>query len=384
MTRWRQSMERLGLRIPPGPGGFLRWWQAALLACLPPAWQAQLGFTPSRLLAWREGELLKLARQREHGLEPAVELPGLPAPQELDALLSARAQALPRHWLLPSALVLRRPLRLPAAAVGRLHDVARFEIDRQTPFGAEQVWYDVRLGDPRDDDQLDAELVVVPRRAVEGTQGVPAGWRGQLAGVDVLDVDGQPLGVNLLPVAQRHARSDPSARWNWLLLAIGLVAVAVAARLLLDNREAAADALQAQVQASAQRARAVATQRQQLLDLIDGAAFFEQQRAAKPAAIEVWNELSRRLPDGTYLEKFSMEGDELQLIGLSSEASSLVERLEGAPTWRTPSLSGVLQSDAGQGRDRFTMTATLAPVAPAAPSPNSAGPAPNAAPGAPK
>ncbi|RBL01500.1 general secretion pathway protein GspL, partial [Xanthomonas oryzae pv. oryzae] len=42
------------------------------------------------------------------------------------------------------------------------------------------------------------------------------------------------------------------------------------------------------------------------------------------------------------------------------EASSLVRRLEGSPLWRTPSLTGVLQSDAGRNVDRFTITAELA------------------------
>jgi len=375
MSAWRQSLERIGLRIPPGAGGFLRWWQGALLAWLPRRWQWQLGFAPSRLLLARQDDALALSRQREQATEPLARLPWPLAPQELDALLPSRLQAMPRYWLLPPKLALRRPLRLPAAAATRLRDVARFEIDRQTPFEAEQVWFDVRLCGVREDDQLDAELVVVPKRALDGADGVPVVWRDQLSGVDVADAQGEPLHVNLLPEGQRQSRGDPLARWNLLLLALGLVSLAVAAGLLLDNRQAAADALQAQVQASAQRARAVAVQRQQLVDLIEGAAFLEQQRAARPAAIEVWNELSQRLPDGTYLEKFSMEGDELQLIGLSSEASSLVERLEGAPTWRTPSLSGVLQSDSGQGRDRFTMTATLAPssaastppTAPAAP-----------------
>ena len=56
MTAWRHSLERIGLRIPPGAGGFWRWWQATLLVWLPARWQWQLGFSPSRLLAWREGE----------------------------------------------------------------------------------------------------------------------------------------------------------------------------------------------------------------------------------------------------------------------------------------------------------------------------------------
>lgn len=360
MTAWRQSLERIGLRIPPGAGGFWRWWQGALLAWLPARWQWRLGFSPARLLLWREGEQIALAWQREQGIEALALLPEPVPPTDWAPLLPPRLRALPRHWLLPAELALRRPLRLPAAAATRLADVARFEIDRQTPFAADQVWFDARLLGERADGQIDADLVVVPRRAVEGAAGIPAAWRDALAGVDVRDASGEPLRINLLPVAERHAHRDPMARWNLALFAAGLVCLALGSQWLLDNRNRAADALEAQVRADAQRARQVAMQREELVALIEGAGFFEQQRAERPAAIEVWNELTQRLPDGTYLEKFSIEGDELQLIGLSNEAASLVERLDGAPTWRKPALTGVLQSDAGQGRDRFTLTATLA------------------------
>ncbi|MDG2525686.1 PilN domain-containing protein [Stenotrophomonas sp. HITSZ_GD] len=371
MTAWRQSLERIGLRIPPGAGGFWRWWQSALLAWLPARWQWRLGFSPARLLLWREGAEVALAWQRAQGVEPLARLPEAVPPADWDALLPPRLRPLPRFWLLPAHAALRRPLRLPAAAAARLQDVARFEIDRQTPFTADQVWFDVRALGHHGDAQLDAELVVVPRRAIEGEAGIAPAWRALLAGVDVRDGEGQPLRVNLLPLAERHAHRDPMARWNLAVLAVGLFALAVGSQWLLDNRAGAADALEAQVREEAQRARQVAVQREELTALIEGAAFFEQQRAARPAAIEVWNELSQRLPDGTYLEKFSLEGDQLQLIGLSDEAAALVERLDGAPTWRKPALTGVLQSDAGKGRDRFTITATLA--APGAAPPPAAG-----------
>jgi len=358
MTAWRDSLERIGLRIPSGPGGFWRWWQAALLAWLPARWQWQLGFSPSRLLAWREGDGVAVAWQREQAVLPLAVFPESLRPEEWQALLPPRLRALSLEWLLPAGLALRRPLRLPAAAAARLQEVSRFEIDRQTPFEAADVCFDARLLAQRGE-QIDAELVVVPRRALDGAQGVPAAWRGLLAGVDVRDADGEPLRINLLPPAQRHLRGDPLARWNLWLLATALVALAIGSQWLLDNRARAADALQARVQADAGRARQVAERRQQLVELIEGAGFFAQQRAARPATIEVWDQLSRRLPQGTYLEKLSIEGDELQLVGLSNGASALVEQLDGAPTWRRPALTGVLQSDAGRGADRFTITATL-------------------------
>jgi general secretion pathway protein L len=143
-----------------------------------------------------------------------------------------------------------------------------------------------------------------------------------------------------------------------LLLGSGVL-LALAGWQLLDNRQQAATQLAVQVDAAAQRARAVATQRQQLQDLVDGQAFFVQQRAAQPGATELINELSKRLGDDTSLEKLSIESGRMQLIGLSSSASSLVSTLEGSPLWKTPSLTGVLQTGSGGGQERFTLSAEL-------------------------
>src|SRR5690606_29433182 len=146
---------------------------------------------------------------------------------------------------------------------------------------------------------------------------------------------------------------------NRMLLLGALVMLVLAGWQLLDNRRTAATQLAAQVEATAVRARAVATQRQQLQDLVDGHAFFAAQRAQQPTATEVINELSRLLDDDTWLEKLSIEGGRLQLIGMSGSASSLVSKLEGARLWKSPSLTGVLQAGGGSKRERFTLTAEL-------------------------
>ncbi len=122
----------------------------------------------------------------------------------------------------------------------------------------------------------------------------------------------------------------------------------------------AAQRFEQEVAGRSDQARRVAVQRQQLVDAVQGAAFLDRTRRGRPTMVELMDELSRRLPDNTYLEKLAVEDDRLLLIGLSGEASMLPKLLEGSPLWRSPALTGALPPDPRTRRDRFPLTAELA------------------------
>ena len=358
-TQENPSLMQGVRRYGAGAGGFFRWWKQALLSWLPLRWRVLLGLASNRLLFSRIGDQVRLQVQDAEGLHEIAWLPVPLATTDLDAVLGTRTAKLPRWLLLPSASALQRRLLLPAAAAERLRDVVGFEVDRQTPFTAESVRFDARVLGRRADGQLDTELIAVPRARFDAALAELGGLAGSLAGVDASDASGLPLGVNLLPAEIRRDSHDTMRTWNWVLAAIALLGIGVAFWQVLDNRREAAEAFARQVEARAAQARAVATQRQQLVDIVEGAAFLDRARAARPTTVEILDELSRRLPDSTYLEKVGIEGDRLLLIGLSPEASALVGRMEGSRLWRAPALSGALQPDPRTRLDRFSLTADL-------------------------
>ena len=359
-----------------GAAGFLEWWGQALASWLPLRLRQAVGMDRGRLLLQVDGDALQLRLQQAGAVRDLARLPGLAAgiapdpmapvvgplsaPDPLAPVLGASIVDLPRWLLLPASTSLRRRLPLPAAAAERLRVVVGFEIDRQTPFSADAVAFDARVLGRRDSDgQLDVELVAVPLSALNPHLIALGPLATTLAGIDVAANDGAPLGINLLPPAQRSRRGDPWRVWNAALAGIALVAIAATLWQLLDNRRDAADAFEQALAKRAEPARRAAAQRQQLQGLIEGQAFLDQTRAARPTAVEIIDELSRRLPDGTYLEKLAIEDERLTLIGLSNEAAALIGRLQGSELWRLPALAGALQPDPASGRDRFTLTATL-------------------------
>jgi general secretion pathway protein L len=148
-----------------------------------------------------------------------------------------------------------------------------------------------------------------------------------------------------------------------VLAVVAVLALAATLWTVLQNRRAAAEALEAEVRARGAPARAAAVQRQALVDLLEGQAFLDRLRAERPPAVAVMSELTGRLPDGTYLEKLAIEQDKLTLMGLSNQASALVTQLQGSTLWRAPALAGAVQPDPGTGRDRFTLVADVGPPA---------------------
>lgn len=378
--RLRDRFGRLGARLggssfTAGAGGFLGWWSRALLSWLPPRLRLALGMDRGRLLLQREADAVELRLQRLGEIRDLGHLPGLgegagqipPNIDPLAALLTPAAAELPRWLVLPAANGLRRRLLLPAAAADRLRDVVGFEIERQTPFAADGVAFDARvLGRRESDGQLEVELVVVPRSTLDPHLTALGPLASTLAGVDVAAADGAPLGVNLLLPALRRRTADPWRIWNLALAALALLGTVALLWQLLDNRRDAADRLQTEIERGAAPARQAAAARAELVALLEGQAFLDRTRAQRPTDVEIIDELSRRLPDGTYLEKLAIEDDRLTLIGLSNEAAALVSRMQGSSLWRAPALAGALMPDPASGRDRFTLTAELASGANAA------------------
>ncbi|TDK20629.1 general secretion pathway protein GspL [Luteimonas aestuarii] len=355
--RWR----RIDAGLRPRLSGFWHWWTGALAAWLPARVRDLLGWIPQRLLFRRVDTQVTLSMLRGGGVRSTAALPladlHASVADPLAGLLAQRHADVPRWLVLPAAMVLRRSLTLPAAAADRLRDVLAFEIDRQTPFTAADVHHDARLLARRGDGQLDVELVVVPKAAVNAELDVLGPIAATLAGVDVDDGRGGTLGVNLLPTARQLRREDPWRKWNLVFAAVAVLALAAGLWQMLDNRRTAADLFAQQVDEQVRQARGAAVEQRRLLNLVEGTRFLQDTRAGLPTTVEVVDELARRLPDNTYLEKLSIEGDRILLIGLSGEASSLVQQLEGSALWRNAALAGALQPDPRTRRDRFTLTA---------------------------
>jgi general secretion pathway protein L len=359
-----QFMEPLRLRYLDSPlPGWLRLAGDTVLSLLPEGLRRQLGMRHRRLLLGLEGEGLSLRAQLDDrsSLIGVLPLDDTILLEQLRAHLDQGSASVPRWLMLDAAQVLRPVLSVPAAAEARLREVMQHEIDRQTPFAADQVSFEPRVlaRDPQSR-QLKVELVVLPKARLDAALAKLGPLAAGLAGVDVLGTDGQRLGVNLLPLTGRSARQERGRDLNrWLALGT-VLALGTAMWLSLDNRSQALADYSSRVDSAKKQARDVRTLRNALRASAEAANFLAKRRAQMPTTLEVLDDLTRRIPDSTSLEKISINDGNMVLIGQSQQASAMVGLLQGSALVRTPTLTGSVQTDPRTGKERFTLTAVVA------------------------
>ena len=361
-----RQLARLRTRLAKTPlPRFFAWWGSQLVACLPEHWRKRLaGSSEALLLELRERELVVWRERGGNASEfGRIDL-GLPAEAQAEEFRRLRARienpSVRSLFVIPGTRALMRGLTLPSAAEENLRQVLSFEMDRQTPFKADQVYFDSRIA-ARDAAarNMRVDLVVMPRAQLDPEINAIAGGAIELDGVDIWR--GEPGSgrhqINLLPVERRARRRDMRLPLNLGLAALALVLLVINMSESLTNRAAAVETMRSEVAKVEAEARQVSALRKTLQDSINGANFLSDKKRNGPVVIALLDDLARRLNDETYLERVSIENNQIQLQGQSKEAAGLIGVLAASPFLANPKFEGQIQPDPRSGKDRFTISA---------------------------
>jgi general secretion pathway protein L len=361
-----RQLARLRTRLAKTPlPGFFSWWGTELLACLPERWRKFFSGNAEALLLEPTGNDILVLHERGPAVSEFGHIPAdAPADEQAAQYRSLRGRienpGLRAILCVPEARALTRSLTLPAAAEDKLRQVLSFEMDRQTPFKADQVYFDSRiLARDATTRSLRVELTVLPRAVLDPLLASVAGGAVEFDGVDVRSegVEGLRRGINLLPVERRARRRDMQLPFNLGLAALAIILLVFNMSESLTNREIAVQAMQAEVDKAAIAAREVLELKKTLQDSINGANFLAEKKHNGPLVIALLDDLAYRLDDDTYLERLSIENNQIQLQGQSKNAAGLISVLSESPFMANPKLEGQIQPDPRTGKDRFTISA---------------------------
>ena len=372
-----------------GLAGFWPWWTAQLSALVPPKPRAALERRRMRPVLVFDGDHATLWRPGMEG-ERAVMLAASSIALEGDAatIVGAGRAAVASLTngvyggvaVAPKVVVslsprdvLRKSIVLPAAVEPNLRQTLAYDLDRHTPFKAEELYFDVAVvGRNPEKKEIRVDLVSCRKAVVDIALRHATAW-----GVAVAAVVPEPPAtaarsrLNLLPHEARSSRAVWK-RWQfWLPMGlVAAVALAAIAIPLWQKREyvIALNALAGDAQAQAALSNALRTE---LETKVGDYNFALERKYAYPSAFRVVDEVSRVLPDDTWLTQFEMKsiakGKEMQreilVRGETANAGRLVQLVEESPLFaQTAPRSPTTKIQPGPG-EVFDLGAQLKPLA---------------------
>ncbi len=351
---------------------FFHWWGNELLACLPGFLRRLFRRKKSTLIVEFYDRQAILRRLRagdsaEAGSEGATETLGrIPLDDSLsveearqllgECLRGSRINSQNIIFRLPRAQVLRRTLDLPAAALENLREVLSFEMDRHTPFKAEEVFFDHRILGGRDD-RLSVELVMVPKNSAETV--IRAGSALGMAPSRVGVVGEAPAAFRLYPNLSSNKRPRLASALT-ALLAIAMVGLLSAAFYLpLEQKKERLDVLREELKVAQNKAKKAEAVRQEVDQRLASGAFLVERKQSRAPVSSVLAEITELLPDHTWVLQFGWRDDRLVLSGYSGKATDLIGLLERSDLLDKVRFNSPVTADPRVGLDRFNLTATV-------------------------
>lgn len=340
-----------------------RWWIDELVGILPRGIRAATGPNAAHLYLQPDDAEVMVSQgtnaAAQIGHYPFVEeaLPQAQARVVEDLVRQSREVIL----ILPADKVLLKTLSLPQVAETNLREVLGFEMDRQTPFSLNQVYYDHILSrrDPKTN-TLSVELVVTPRSYLDELLGKLRDIGFEPHQVTLTQTGGdQALPVNLLPEESRQQRRESGRALN---LALGILALALLAAIIsipLMNKFKLIDTLESRVEVTTRKAEIVQRLSEDVEVLSTGTDFLLKKKQITPLTLEVLNELTHILPDDTWINNLTVKGKEVQIQGFSSAAAALIPLIESSDHLQNPRFRSSVTSAAGSDSERFHLSAEI-------------------------
>jgi general secretion pathway protein L len=261
---------------------------------------------------------------------------------------------------LSGELGLRKIISLPLAARDDLKQLLRFEMDRLTPFRAEEVHFAQRIVDTDTPNRrIMVELAVAPRSIVEQALKMAQAVGAVASRVELGTArpDGrEPL--NLLP--QESGDVAGERRLVRALIVLALILAMVAVAIPLQRQRAKLAALTDQVASTRVEAEESHALREELDRLTQTSTFLLAEKGRRPMATEVLADLTRLVPDQAYLAQLMLQGGEVQLHGWAATASDLISLLDQSPLFRAPQFRSPVTQDGSDGSERFHLSVELA------------------------
>ena len=336
----------------------LRWWARQMRALLPQALLPDASQSDALLVAMAgmsDAPQIRLSLRRRRRETPLGSFRLDEAGRR--AAMAAIRQRSGRVILRPDpAAVLERKVMLPLAAEHDVTQVLRYEMDRLTPFAAEQVfWSAIVERRDRAAGRLEIRLSLLPKSLVQPALATIAAIGLKVSAIETASPSGAPRLIDLVPPSSQRRRTLAFA-WAacGVLAVIALATPFVTQSLARRTVEARIADLQPRIaQAEALRRRLAAGSA--------GNDVIATEHAGIGDALRVLATVTELLPDDTVLADLSLRQSKLSISGRSRAAPVLIPAMAGDPALHNPSFAAPVTRTPDGNADTFVIRAELGP-----------------------
>lgn len=364
LPAWLERPVDVGSILQPwgNAGGalkpFLDWWKSHLAASVPKGLAAWFGFESylhidligdDIIMHRRVGQdfmiLWKATRKQFETGERRV-------PLAITELLARRVPVMigvdPKHIFL-------RSVQLPVAAERALKTLLSYEIERFEPLPVDQIHFDCRVleRDPVTGKLL-VSLAVIRRRTIDEIFALTGLLNCEVKRIAVLEAN-RRYGFNLLP-KDRIRTKWPLSRKAAIALGISTVFFALACfAAAISQQERQLDLIKREI-ASEQPLARQASDLQTKIEARRAQLTLIPAKTQEPRMVEIIDNLSKSLPDNTWIFRFEANGDAVRISGYSSAAFSLLDAIGKVPIFKDIAFSSPVVQGPSQKLDRFEIS----------------------------
>lgn len=277
------------------------------------------------------------------------------------ALRKRRAGRRPVVLRLAADRVLVKTLRLPAAAGDVIEPVLRNQMQRLTPWPEDEVLfgYDI-LSTKSGSSHIDVEVVAAHRPTIDDLMSSATKAGLLVARVDHAGSPDARDGIALYDIGRRN-QLQTARRFGRLLTIITAIGLCVGAIGLVEfarTHQANAN-LREQIGFAETRIADHARKRNQRHAVSGIYQALLARKTQQAPAISVMNEVTKAVPDHSWLTEFTLSDGRILITGSSANAAELITALEQTVAFNNVRFTAATTRDRDSNRERFAIGAEI-------------------------
>lgn len=346
-------------RLEPGWRPLIRfwqWWIPQLQSLLPTSWQRRLR---------RQSQTLSLSPQAENGqwqlslsgTDLTLSINDEPTPEQTRQLSELIRHSARVELVLAEDALLHTQITLPRATAFRLDSVLTFEMDKHTPFTANDVYFGYRIlpGSPKDD-HIQVSMLLLPKTQLDPQLEQLAQWNLHPQALRCGTHPEAPLiQLNSPDHAGKIQKRRQKTMRDGALLLMLLLLFAVP----LYQRQGKIEDLNTALLIPRERAEQAARVKEQLDMLKTSQTFIIAAKSAANSTLNIIDELTRIIPEHTWLSRLDINDDNIRLTGESANASELIGVIDASSRFHNVRFTSPVTSNPRTSKDRFSIEAGI-------------------------